>query len=116
MASGAGTTGVNTVRIYNPVKNALQHDSSGAFTRKWLPELHRIPDALLHEPWKLSALEQQLYQFQPGLDYPHPVVDIADGAREARDKIWSHRKNELVKQENRRILAAHVRPKQNEMP
>lgn len=112
----AGTTGVNTVRIYNPVKNALQHDPSGAFTRKWVPELQRIPDALLHEPWKLSALEQQLYQFQPGLDYPHPIIDIADGAREARDKIWSHRKNELVKQENRRILAAHVRPKQNETP
>lgn len=107
----AGTTGVNTVRMYNPVKNGRKHDAEGIFTRKWVPELQALPDELLHEPWALSALEQELYGFRQGIDYPLPLIDMTQGAREARDKLWAHRKQEGVKQESRRILATHVRPK-----
>jgi len=107
----AGTTGVNTVRMYNPVKNGRKHDAEGTFTRKWVPELQPLPDELLHEPWTLSALEAQLYNFKPGTDYPLPIIDMTQGAREARDKLWAQRKNDDVKLESRRILATHVRPK-----
>lgn len=33
----SGTTGINCIRIYNPVKQG--HDPEGSFIRKWIPEL-----------------------------------------------------------------------------
>jgi deoxyribodipyrimidine photo-lyase len=34
----AGETGINMLRIYNPIKNSYEHDSEGEF-RKWVPKL-----------------------------------------------------------------------------
>ena len=40
----SGTTGMNTVRIYNPVKQGKDQDPTGVFTRHWLPELAEVPE------------------------------------------------------------------------
>ena len=44
-------------------------------------------------------------------DYPKPIVDLDKSGKIAREKIWGHRKNELVKKEKQRILSRHVRRK-----
>lgn len=104
----AGTTGVNTVRIYNPVKQSLDHDPEGVFIKKWVPELSLVPSALIHEPWKLTEMEQVLYKLKLGVDYPKPVVDLVESGKIARDKVWGHRANKLVQEESRRILQKHT--------
>lgn len=104
----SGVTGINTVRIYNPIKNSEEHDSEGIFIKKWLPELANIPTHLIHEPWKLSLIEQQLYQCEIGKDYPEPIVDIEATRKYASDIIWSFRKKDDVKAEGKRILKRHV--------
>lgn len=104
----AGTTGINTIRIYNPIKNSEDHDSDGIFIKKWLPELSEIPVSLLHEPWKLNQLEQQFYNCQIGKDYPEPIVNIEETRKFASDIVWSFRKNKEVKEEGKRILNKHV--------
>ena len=48
----SGTTGINTVRIYNPVKQGHDQDPDGDFVRRWVPELRDVPDAFIHEPWQ----------------------------------------------------------------
>ena len=48
----SGITGMNSIRIYNPMKQAVEHDPNGAFVRRWCPELRDVPDVFLHEPWK----------------------------------------------------------------
>jgi len=48
----AGVTGINTVRIYSPVRNSLDHDPDAVFLKKWLPELAHLPVPYIHEPWK----------------------------------------------------------------
>lgn len=106
----AGVTGTNTIRIYNPVKQSQEQDPNGFFIREWCPELAGLPDDLLHQPWRITPMEEQMYQFILGKDYPEPVLDYQVHARRARDLLWSWRKQSDVQQENRRILKRHVRP------
>lgn len=107
----AGTTGVNLVRIYNPVKQSYDQDPAGVFIRKWIPELRAVPNAFIHEPWKMTAMEQAMHQFELGLDYPAPIVELSASGKFARDQIWGHRKDLAVKQESKRILAVHTKRK-----
>ncbi len=106
----AGVTGTNTIRIYNPIKQSQEQDPNGIFIREWCPELRDLPDDLLHQPWQLTVMEQQMYQITLGQDYPEPIIDYQSQARQARDLLWSWRKNQAVQHENQRILARHVRP------
>lgn len=105
----AGTTGVNTIRIYNPVKQSSDHDPEGIFIKQWVPELQNVPVSFIHQPHKMSMIEQQLYNTIIGKDYPFPIVDATEAGRSARDKIWNHRREKLVKQETERILLKHTR-------
>ena len=84
----SGTTGINIPRIYNPVKQGLDQDPTGTFTRRWLPELAAVPDTFLQEPWKWPDATRLL-----GRRYPDPIVDVATAARAARDAIWSARRS-----------------------
>jgi deoxyribodipyrimidine photo-lyase len=104
----AGTTGINTVRLYNPVKNSQEHDPEGIFIKKWIPELADVPLAYIHEPWKMTAMEQTFCGIIIGEDYPLPIVDLQESARIARDKIWGHKKHPAVQKEMKRLLRTHV--------
>ncbi len=87
MQMQSGTTGMNTIRLYNPVKQGQEHDPTGAFLRSWLPELAPVPDAFLHEPWRWPEARGVL-----GRRYPEPVVDLAAAARAAREAAWAIRR------------------------
>jgi len=83
----SGTTGINTVRIYNPVKQGLDQDPDGVFVRRWVPELADIDAQHIHEPWKADNAGRVL-----GKRYPFPVVDHLSAAKKAREKVWAIRK------------------------
>ena len=104
----AGETGINMIRIYNPTKNAKEHDKEGVFIKKWIPELKKIPTPLLFEPWKMSLIDQETYECKIGKDYPNPIVEISETYKYAASKLWSIKSDPKVKEESSRILQKHT--------
>lgn len=105
----AGVTGTNTIRIYNPTKQAQEHDAEGEFIKQWVPELALVPTPLLFEPWTMTHMEALMYQVDDNSRYLSPIIDLQEQAKVARDRLWSWRKLDHVKHEGRRILKRHVR-------
>jgi deoxyribodipyrimidine photo-lyase len=104
----AGVTGINTVRIYNPIKQSQEQDPDGIFIRKWVPELAPVPLAFLHTPWELTPIELQGLGFAYGEVYPFPIVDVEKAGAEARDRIWAAQKAPEVVADAVRVLAKHT--------
>lgn len=107
----AGTTGINAIRIYNPIKQSKEKDKDGIFIKKWVPELSSLPSELIHEPWKLSEMEQLLYDFKLGSDYPRPIVKFEEAYKNAQKKLWEVKKSEENKYNAQSILKKHTRRK-----
>ena len=103
MQMQSGTTGINTIRIYNPVKQGLDHDPDGRFTRLWLPELAEVPDAVLQMPWRWGGAGALL-----GARYPAPIVDPDAAARAAREAVWGQRRAEGFDRIAAGIVARHA--------
>jgi len=78
----SGVTGVNTIRIYNPVKQGLDQDPDGVFVRRWVPELRGLPGGSVHMPWRFGGVET----------YPAPLGDHEALARAARERLWAVRR------------------------
>ena len=104
----AGETGINLLRIYNPIKNSLEHDEDGTFIRKWIPELAHLETPFVHEPYLMTPLDQQFNNFELGVDYPNPIVEIKVARKKASDILWNMKKNTDVKKESERILKKHT--------
>ena len=106
----AGLTGVNTLRIYNPIKNSEAHDPEGEFIRKWIPALKDVPSSLIHEPWKMSEIDQVFYACRLGVDYPFPIVDIETSRKHASDIMYGIKKSPTARTLGIKVLAKHVSP------
>lgn len=109
-----GLTGINTLRVYNPVLNGLKHDPEATFIKKWLPELQHLPTEFAHEPWKMTDLDQKMYHFKCGENYPNPIVDLDETRKHATRIMYQSRKSEELQKENKRILQKHTHRKSSD--
>ena len=103
----SGTTGINTLRIYSPAKQVLDHDPEGAFIRAQLPALSRVPARYLAEPHRMPASAQHAAGCIIGRDYPAPVVDHACAYRQARERFAAIRRSTEARIEADAIQQRH---------
>jgi deoxyribodipyrimidine photo-lyase len=73
--AGSGADAAPYFRIFNPVLQGEKFDPQGAYVRKWVPELGRMPDQFIHKPWEAPLLVLKAAGVELGSNYPHPVVD-----------------------------------------
>jgi deoxyribodipyrimidine photo-lyase len=107
MQMQAGTTGINTTRIYNPIKQASDHDPQGHFVRRWLPALRRVPDEWLFEPWRMPEKLQQQCGVKVGRDIAEPLVDLNLATRIAKSRLYERRNRAEVKSAKAAIVKKH---------
>ena len=103
----SGVTGINTLRIYNPVKQGQDHDPKGAFIRQWVPELEGLEVPDLHAPWETPDMVRQYLGFLPGQTYPRPIVDLKTAVREARSRFSELRRQPGFQDHSRHVLQRH---------
>ncbi|CCG08056.1 Deoxyribodipyrimidine photo-lyase type I [Pararhodospirillum photometricum DSM 122] len=73
--AGCGSDAAPYFRIFNPVTQAERFDPEGAYVRRWVPELARLPAPVIHRPWTASALDLAAAGVRLGQNYPRPQVD-----------------------------------------
>jgi deoxyribodipyrimidine photo-lyase len=73
--AGCGADAAPYFRIFNPVLQGMKFDPQGAYVRKWVPELARLPDEFIHRPWEAPSLVLAAAGVTLGRDYPNPIVD-----------------------------------------
>ncbi len=107
MQMQSGTTGINTLRIYSPTKQAQDQDPQGVFIRRWVPELARVPLPYLAEPWKMDVSVQRMAGCVIGVDYPAPVVEDKAAVKAAKDRMYGLRKSAEAREEAGAVQARH---------
>lgn len=82
MQMQSGTTGINTLRIYSPAKQARDHDPEGRYVAQWVPELGT------------SA-------------YPQPIVEEASALRHAKQTLYGLRQSPQAQQQAQAVQDKH---------
>lgn len=103
----SGTTGINTPRVYNPVKQAMDHDPQGHFVRRWLPALRQVPDAWLFEPWKMPEELRERYGLVRDAYPARPPVALESAMRVAKQRLHALRKQPAVRAGKAAIVDRH---------
>ena len=107
MQMQSGTTGINTLRMYSPTKQAQDQDPQGLFIRRWVPELARVPLPYLAEPWKMDESVQRMADCTMGVDYPRPIVNDKQAMQAAKDRMYGLRKTPEAREEASNVQARH---------
>ena len=103
----SGVTGINSIRIYSPKKQALEKDPSGEFIRKYCPELASLPNNDLAEPHHIPPLLGGSLGFIPGENYPNPIVDPEASYHEAKERIFQWHQKSNVRAEAKMVYQKH---------
>lgn len=94
----SGVTGINAIRIYSPIKQAIDQDPDGTFIKHWIPELRDVPLNFLHKVGHLHDLAPA---------YPKPIIHEASARKEAADKIYAVRKGGTHRQAADAVMDKH---------
>jgi len=90
--AGCGADAAPYFRVFNPVLQGKKFDPDGTYVRRFVPELARLPESVIHAPWEAPALVLQAAGVRLGATYPAPIVDLAAGRDRALQAFAGLRK------------------------
>ena len=102
----SGTTGINTTRVYNPIKQAQDHDPQGHFVKRWLPRMRQVPHEWLFEPW-LNPLAE-IESAEADREVMRPIVDTQAATRLAKQRLHERRRDPEVKAGKMAVVEKHA--------
>jgi deoxyribodipyrimidine photo-lyase len=85
--AGSGTDASPFFRIFNPVSQGLKFDPDGSYTKRYIPELNRLPVKYLFSPWKAPRKTLEQAGVRLGEQYPFPIVDLQQSRKKALDSL-----------------------------
>ncbi len=103
----SGTTGINSVRIYSPIKQVSDHDPQGHFIRTWVPELEAVPSEFIAEPQKMPSSLQLSIGCIIGKDYPAPLVGHRAAVAAAKSRVYAVRTRADARAEAKQVYYRH---------
>ncbi len=103
----SGVTGINSIRIYNPIKQQKDHDPEGEFVRTWVPELENIPLEYIFTPHLMSEGFQEKYSCVIGLNYPAPIIDHSLQVKKAKNILYKIKSTPEAKSEAKKVYIKH---------
>lgn len=103
----SGVTGINALRMYNPIKQGYDHDPDGKFIKKWVPELSMLDGNDIHEPWLMPDLIGFEKGFKLGNNYPYPIVDLRQSISTARQHFKDVRQTKNFKEISKDVFIRH---------
>lgn len=106
MQMQSGTTGINPPRVYNPIKQAVDHDPKGIFVRRWLPHMRKVPHSWLFEPWQMPDSVREHAGITPD-EIVQPVVSLEEATRTAKHRLYQLRKTPEIRAARQAVLQRH---------
>ncbi len=100
-AAGCGCDAQPYFRIFNPISQGKKLDPDGAYVRRWVPELSKVPAKHIHAPWEAPPQVLEEAGIRLGETYPYPIIDH----KEARSRYLAAATNHLKKDEKSRPRA-----------
>lgn len=74
--AGSGADAAPYFRIFNPVLQGEKFDSEGEYTRRFVPELSKLPKKYLFKPWEAPEAVLKAAGVILGETYPKPIVNL----------------------------------------
>ncbi len=112
----SGTTGINAIRIYSPIKQSQDQDPEGLFIKKFVPELEGVDKLYIHQPELMPPLIQQISGCVIGKDYPAPIVDHKTAYDFAKEKIFERKAQVSVRRLSKKVYNKHGSRKNKHFP
>ena len=100
-SAGCGADAAPYFRVFAPVLQGIKFDSDGAYVRRWVPELAKLPAEYIHAPWEApaSVLAAAGVRLGAGGSYPSPIVDHSAARNEALAAFRSIRGGDVTVRE-----------------
>ena len=73
--AGCGADAAPYFRIFNPILQGEKFDPDGAYVKRFVPELARLPAQFIHRPWEADEATLRAAGVELGRSYPRPIVD-----------------------------------------
>lgn len=92
----AGVTGTNTIRVYSPQKQLIDHDADCNFVRSQIPEL---------QPYSVSEILS--HHTKPLAGYQRPIIDFKAETKIMKDALYSIKRSSVGRVASRQVYQKH---------